>query len=201
AARRSPELDVLRGLLALTRSRRRPHLVTVLGAAGGLVDEVVATAHEDRGFRCLVARTPADVVRSCCGIGELDSPAAARDRLGLVVRRLAGPGRAANLLPCLENLLCGVAVDDRRAQLIALRRLLELTAAHCPLVVVVEDVDRAAGGPLRELVGLITSGPLLLVATAGPGMDLEGWGSGFPGVTVLTLADPAGSDTTCVDHG
>jgi len=196
--RRSPELDVLRGLLALTRARRRPHLVTVLGAAGGLVDEVVATAHEDRAFRCLVARTPADLVRSSCGIGDLDPPAAARERLGVVVRGLAGPGRAANLVPCLENLLAGSAVDDLRTQLTAVRGLLELTAAHCPLIVVFEDVDRAAGAPTRELIGLITSGPLLLVATAGPGLDLEGWGSGFPGATVLTA--PAVPDSTFVDR-
>lgn len=207
-SKRSPELDVLRGLVALSRSRRRPHLVTVLGAAGGgrarLVDELVATAHEERAFRCLVARAQAGdplaaLVRSCCGIGELDLPAVARDRLGLVVRRLAGPARVATLLPCLENLLRGgddpVAPEERQARLVAVRRLLELTAAHCPLVVVVEDVDHDLAGPLRDLVDLIASGrpsvPLLLVATAGPDLDRDGWGSGYPGVTVLTLGERA----------
>ncbi|MCS7483524.1 BTAD domain-containing putative transcriptional regulator [Umezawaea endophytica] len=184
ATGRSPELDVLRGLAALTRSRRRPHLVTVLGPADGLVAELVATAHEDRAFRCLVARTPADVVRSCCGAEDLD-PAAARQRLGVLVHGLAGPRAAADLVPCLENVLRGSVVE-----LLAVGRLLELVAAHCPLVVVLENADL---GPLRDLVGLIGSGPLLLVATAGPGLDLDGWGSGFPGTTVLTLADPAGT--------
>ncbi|HEX6344392.1 BTAD domain-containing putative transcriptional regulator [Umezawaea sp.] len=220
AAGRSPELDVLRGLLALTRSRRRPHLATVLGAPGSgktrLVDELAASAHEERTFRCLVARAPADdrsaadpvaaLVRSCCGIGDLDPPAAALERLGVVVRRLAGPGRAPNLLPCLEELLTGdpwpVVPDERWARLAAVRGLLELTAAHRALVVVVEDVDRAVGGPLRELVELVASGgravPMLVVATARPGLDREGWGSGFPGVTLLTLDERPGG-TTSVD--
>ncbi|MET1074463.1 MAG: BTAD domain-containing putative transcriptional regulator, partial [Umezawaea sp.] len=206
---RSPELDVLRGLVALTRSRRRPHLVTVLGTAGGgrtrLVEELVATAHEERTFRCLVVRTPtgestadplAALVRSCCGTADSD---VTPDRLGAVVRGLAGPGCAATLLPCLENVLRGGAGPatsvDRRTRLVAVRRLLELVAADCPVAVVVEDVDRAAGGPLRELAGLIAAGgpavPLLLVATAGPGLDRDGWGSGWAGTTVLTLDDRA----------
>ncbi|MFD9734951.1 BTAD domain-containing putative transcriptional regulator [Umezawaea sp. NPDC059074] len=202
-----PELDVLRGLAALTRSRRCSHVVTVVGTPDDgttrLVDELVASAHGDRAFRCLPVRLAdgdplAALVRSCCGIADPGTAAAARVRLGLVVRRLAGPGRAATLLPCLEDVLRGATAtappDRRRARLVAVARLLEFAAARCPLVVVVEDVDRAAGTP-RELVELIASGgpavPLLVVATARPGPDRDTGGNRYRGVTVLTLGEPA----------
>ncbi|MGW0585382.1 ATP-binding protein, partial [Streptomyces sp. NPDC002920] len=213
---RDRELHQLAWWAREVRRSGRPHLVTVLGEAGigksRLVREFRRRLAEEGGPRCLVGAARglapedpyvslAEVVRSYTGVVDGDSEVG-RDRgLREAVTGLTGPGRVADrlteglrrLLGRPEGQACrAVPSQGDDTVFAAWRGFVEELAAREPLVVVLEDLERAddallafAGG-LVEAVGEL---PLLVVVTARPELaDRPAyWAAGRRDTTVLAL--------------
>ncbi|WP_208029974.1 BTAD domain-containing putative transcriptional regulator [Streptomyces cyanogenus] len=194
---REAELETLCRLLRTIRSRRRPHLVTLLGEPGiGKSRLVHELAQYDAGLpesaRWLVGRvspfgceTPlgalSEMVRGLLGITDSDSAAATERTLADAVDRLtASPDERAVMLRRLRPLL-GLEEDDpapagcspeAKAESFAVWcKFLEEIAAEQPLVAVLEDLH-LADDILLDFVGYLTDHvgavPILVIATARP---------------------------------
>ncbi|MFC4564378.1 BTAD domain-containing putative transcriptional regulator [Nocardiopsis mangrovi] len=215
------ELVVLRGLLERVRRRNRPHLVTLLGEPGsarttglmlGLQQSVDALPTV---VRCLWGGGPASgadtapsalasIARAYAGVADTDTREAAEGRLADAVRGLVGAGDLAAWL--ISHLLPLMVRDDRSPEAYkAMRWFLEEIAAQRPLIVVIEDLDRADDDLLEfigDLVERVSPVPLLVMAIARPELlrRRPGWGTGRFDATTITLdpADPP--DAPAQDH-
>ncbi|CCH18934.1 adenylate/guanylate cyclase domain-containing protein [Micromonospora lupini] len=121
----------------------------------------------------------ADLVRGVAGIRRGDGPATVRDRLTDTLTPLYPAGRIAGAVAALQALL--TTPDGSAGALAAAaicRDALLRLAAHRPLVVAVDDVDRAAPAVSRFLHGLFA-------AAAARGLPLA----------VLTVHQPQWADT------
>ncbi|MER6362757.1 BTAD domain-containing putative transcriptional regulator [Kitasatospora sp. NPDC001527] len=195
---RTHELNLLRGAHQDAVRRQLPHLVTVLGEPGigktRLIREFTATlpAAPDRPApRVLHAGTPAfdahtpyeplaGVVRAYAGIRPGAPPAVVLPALTTVVRALfphAAADRAVAALAACLGLPAPAAAAGRpvpREEVLdVLRQFIEEAAAERPLVVVLDDLHRAAGF-VRSFVEELTVrlGPVALLMVAGARSEL-----------------------------
>jgi predicted ATPase len=213
---RDRELKQLEWWVEEVRRSRRPHLVTVLGAAGigksRLMHELRRDVAQQAEMRCLVGcnrtlgpKEPytalAGVVRGYAGITDAD-PAPEQDRkLDAAVTRLVGTGPiAAQLTDNLRPLLAPVQgaqqeqtkSAQRRAMFTAWRRFIEELAGREPLVIILEDLHRT-DDVLLEFVGDLTESvgslPLLVVVTARSELVNRSpyWASGQRNATTMSL--------------
>ncbi|GAA2266945.1 hypothetical protein GCM10010232_69210 [Streptomyces amakusaensis] len=213
---RGCELDVLTDMLKLVCHRTRPDLVTILGEPGigksSLVSEferrtrtdpntahlpVVRVAASGDGVRAALRET----VLRYCGIEQpaghtADNDGIPDERLWAGVRPAAETDDEARwMFAGLRVLLDPPGRSGTRSWRDALpfwRRFLTRSAAGRPLVLIVEDLDRADGEAL-EFVNTLsrTPGPLplLLVTSARPELlrQRPGWGTDSRHAVTLTL--------------
>ncbi|MGC4878459.1 adenylate/guanylate cyclase domain-containing protein [Micromonospora sp. DT43] len=174
---------------------REPRWVSLVGPSGSGRSRLL---HElARGLRtvdgipvrwCVVGCPPypdqvlapvAELVRGVAGIRHGDGPATVRDRLTAALTPLYRPSRVAAAVAALQSLL---TTPDGSAEALAGaavgRDALLRLAAHRPLVVAVDDVDRAAPAVSRFLHALFTGAAV----------------RGLP-LAVLTVHQPQWADT------
>ncbi|MEU5665732.1 BTAD domain-containing putative transcriptional regulator [Streptomyces longwoodensis] len=203
---REHELTVLTGLLAHSRHRRVPYLLTVLGGPGSgksrLLTEFAgrAGATDDTlvlrpafGGPTAPAAALLDAWRAA---GRPRTAVSADAALAALVRSVAGPGPDAD--PLLRAVLApdgslpGASAPAGTA-LGCWARVLPAAARRRPVVLCVDDVHLAPD-PVRDwleaLAGSATDAPLLVVACARP--ELLGqrpmWGVGQHGASTISLA-------------
>lgn len=206
---RGRELEVLRGTWERAAGERRPHLVTVLGAAGvgktRLATEFAA-AVEEVGGRTIRGRSLpyressayfafALQVKQLCGIYETDSSEVGLRKLRERVEKLVGADEAAAITEHLAILL-GLdphgSVADRETLFFSVRVFIEAVARDRPTMLVFEDVHWADTG-LLDLIELLAARlrdlPILLLALARPELldTRPTWGGGLPAYTALPL--------------
>lgn len=220
---RDNELALLKDTVRRMVTEQRPHMVTVLGAAGvgksRLIWELekyldgLPEAYHWRKGRCLAygARTfgpISDVVGLDCRIHDDDAPQEARDKIGRRVAELPLDATdAAAVRGALEAVLAvGDGRERPRDELFeAWRRYLSAIAAVEPLVLVVEDIHWADEGVLAflDLLARWAVGPLLVVALARPELlDLRpGWGGGLPNAMTVVLEPLAATPTSRLVDG
>lgn len=192
---RDRELGILIDAFDQTVATARPHLVTLVGAAGigksrlvrelshhvGSLPELVfwrkgtsASWGQEAPFRAL-----SEIVRAHAGILEGDDVATTEARLAKVIgATLASEPEQASMLEALRP-LAGLAgreeqrdrEQDRAVLFAAWRGFFETLAEESPLVLVFEDLhwaDDATLDFLDHLTTSVTDVPLLVVGTARP---------------------------------
>jgi class 3 adenylate cyclase/tetratricopeptide (TPR) repeat protein len=216
---RRRELRLLLDTFARTAEDRRPHLFTLVGAAGvgksRLVTEGLA-ALSGSGARLLRGRCLPygrgityfpfiEMVRQDTGITIADDREAALAKLDRWVGELLADDAQSPAVRARIAVMLGLVAStegmpdtpaDRVDKEIAwgMRRYLEAVARGAPLIVVVDDTQWAEPpviGLLEQLAERSVDAPLLLVCVARPEF-LEahpGWGAGKPNASTITL-DP-----------
>jgi adenylate cyclase len=191
---RAHELGLLESAYLRAASEGRPHLVTVVGAAGvgksrllcELIDRLSAGEAPPvvRQGRCLaygsgtVYSALGDIMRAECEIEDTDSAAAAWEKLERRVEALAGEG-AADTAAIVGRVLGMEPPAGRPDPVQALDRerlrerffagaqaLVEGMSRECPLVLALEDIHWADQGMLDLVEHLARwgRGPVLIVA-------------------------------------
>ncbi|MEU4365839.1 adenylate/guanylate cyclase domain-containing protein [Micromonospora chersina] len=177
---------------------RRPRWISLVGPAGGgrsrMLHELVRAVSTVDGaaVRWCVALCPpfpdgelaplADMVRAVAGVRDTHPPETVRRRLAATLDGLVPPARRAAAAHALAEFLAAprdVGAAARGAE-VCREVLLGLAAAQ-PVVVAVDDLDRAAPALNRFLHRLFAAAserglPLAVVATHGPG-----WADLLPG--------------------
>lgn len=202
---RDEEVGLLKETVRRAVADRRPHLVTVLGAAGvgksrltweleKYLDGLPETYHWRKG-RCLAYAQVsysalADAAKTDAEIRDDDAPATAEHKLA---ERLAVLGAGERERVALESLLAlrpvaGLGRDDLFE---GWRRWIELVAARAPLVLVLEDLHWADDGLLDVVEHLArwAEGPIVLLVLARHEL-LErrpAWGGGVPNSSTIVL--------------
>ncbi|MGH2817543.1 MAG: adenylate/guanylate cyclase domain-containing protein [Actinomycetota bacterium] len=190
---REDELVRLRHALEEAAMQRVCRITTVVGDAGlgksRLVNEFVlqaTTRARTLWARCLpygegITFWPvAELVKAAAGIGELDSPGAARSK----VRNLVGD--VEDGADIAERVAAAIGLGEGEGEIQetfwAVRRLLEVLARYGPLVVVIEDIHWAEPtllDLLQYVAGFSIDYPLLILCTARPDVreSRPDWGS------------------------
>lgn len=216
---RRRELRLLLDTFARTAEDRRPHLFTLIGAAGvgksRLVTEALS-ALGDSGARLLRGRCLPygrgitywpfiEMVRQDTGITIADDREAALAKLDrwlgeLFADETQRPAVRARIAVMLGHIASAEAMPDTPADRVdkeiawGMRRYLEAVAVGAPVIVVVDDTQWAEPPVIRLLEQLAERSvdtPLLLVCIARPEF-LEAhpdWGAGKPNSSTITL-DP-----------
>ena len=209
---RDNEISLLKETVRRTVSERRPHLVTVVGAAGvgksrltwelekyldGLPDSYVwrkgrCLAYAQASFGAL-----ADLIRADAQIFEDDAPAAAVEKLEARLACSAEFGDAERAV--LRGVLgLGDVPQVSRDELFdTWRAYLEALARVAPAVLVFEDIHWADEGLLDFIENMArwSEGPILLLCLARHEL-LErrpAWGGGVPNASSIVL-EPLGRD-------
>ncbi|MEV0157816.1 adenylate/guanylate cyclase domain-containing protein [Micromonospora sp. NPDC050686] len=185
---RRRELATAGDEIARALRQRRPRWVALVGPPGSgrsrVLHELVRTLSTVDGVpvRWCVAHCPpypegvlaplADMVRRFAGIRDHDAAPAVRRRLAGTLAGPLPPALADPTVSALTDLLAGAGDPARGAE--AWRQVLLAAAAKQPVVVAVDDLDRAAtplGRFLRVLLAEATLRglPLAVVTTHGPG--------------------------------
>ncbi|MFF0176424.1 AAA family ATPase [Micromonospora profundi] len=171
---RRRELATISEQLTRALRERSPRWVSVVGPTGSgrsrMLHELTRTLStmDDVSVRwCVVGCPPypdqvlapvAELVRNLAGIRHGDGPATVRKRLTDTLTPLFTPDRVAAAVPALQQLL---AVPDGGADALTgaaiCRDVLLRLAADGPLVVAVDDVDRAAPAVSRFLHALFST--------------------------------------------
>jgi tetratricopeptide (TPR) repeat protein len=202
---RTEELARLQHAFDETTALRACRVATVVGDAGAgksrLVSEFVTNAGDRARTlwgRCLpygegITFWPVgEVVKAAAGIGQLDSPEAARSKVDELVADVEDGAHIADLVAGAIGL--GGAAGDIRETFWALRRLLEVLARDDPLVVVVEDIHWAEPtflDLLQYVAGFSTEHPMFLLCTARPDIKetRPDWGTIGEMVALESLSD------------
>ena len=188
---REAELERLQAAWAETRVGTTFRTVTVMAAAGVGKSRLVRELTESAGAQTLKGRCLPygdgitywpirEMVLAAAGISETDSGETARRAIEQLVS--ADPN-AALLVRRLGSAI-GTGEDSAPQEEIfwAIRRTLELLAGQGPLLLSLEDIHWAEPTllDLLDYLGDMTSGPILLVATARPELldERPGWGTG-----------------------
>ncbi|MEV1113066.1 adenylate/guanylate cyclase domain-containing protein [Micromonospora sp. NPDC049751] len=177
---------------------REPRWISLVGPSGSgrsrLLHELSRTLHTVDGLPvrwCVVGCPPypdqvlapvAELVRVLAGTRPGDGPAAVRERLTDALTPLYPPDRVAAAVPALHRLLTtpDASVEALAAAAICRDALLRL-AAHRPLVVAVDDVDRAAPAVSRFLHDLFTAATVRGVPLAVLTVHQPQWADTRPG--------------------
>ena len=210
---RDVELDLLLRIWRRSTSERQPHLVSILGEPGvgksRQLAEFQRLVHREGrvvGGRCLpygeaLSYAPlADAFRQAAGATADDPPAAARRKLGALVKALLPPvdgngelGRHLALLTGLDDERDRAAglVDERTLHSSA-RRFLEALARQRPLCLVLEDVHWADDALLDLVLAVARRArgvPLLILTLARPELveRRRDWGGGIAAFTSISL--------------
>ncbi|WFE53978.1 adenylate/guanylate cyclase domain-containing protein [Micromonospora sp. WMMD1155] len=192
---RRRELATIRDQVSRAVREQSPRWLSLVGPTGSgrsrLLHELTRglTTVDGRPVRwCVATCQPypdqalapaADLLRGLAGVRHGDGPAVVHDRLVAALTSLFPPERVAAAIPALQRFL--TSPDSSSAALAgaaACRDVLLRLAAHQPLVVAVDDVDRAAPAMSRFLHALFTA------ATA----------RGLP-LALITLHQPQWADT------
>ncbi|MEV4120178.1 adenylate/guanylate cyclase domain-containing protein [Micromonospora sp. NPDC049645] len=190
---RRRELATIRDQLSWAIRERRPRWISLVGPTGSgrsrLLHELTRglTTVDGVPVRWSVATCQpypdqvlapvAELLRGLTGIRHGDGPAAAHDRLVAALTPLFPPTRVATAVPALQRMLA--TPDDSAAALAGAaicREVLLRLAADGPVIVAVDDVDRAApvvSRFLRALFGAATERglPLALLTLHQPQWD------------------------------
>jgi class 3 adenylate cyclase/tetratricopeptide (TPR) repeat protein len=175
---RDHDLVVIRGLFERATSQRSCHLVTVLGEAGVGKTRLVEELERRIGQRAAVRRgwcrpygegitfePVAEIIRRAAGVEEGSPLTESENRLAALIDDPRVIRQVTRLLGLRQG---GSEPEDLHW---ALRRVLELLAAGCPLVAVIEDLQHAQPA-LLELIEDIADrsrdAPILLVCLARP---------------------------------
>ncbi|MDG4757842.1 adenylate/guanylate cyclase domain-containing protein [Micromonospora sp. WMMD710] len=192
---RRRELATLTDQVSRAIREHRPRWVSLVGPSGSgrsrLLHELTRALHTVDGRAvhwCVVSCPPypdqvlapvAELLRGLAGIRHGDGPALVRDRLVTALTPLLPPAGVVEAVPALQRLL---ATPDGSTEALAgaaiCRDALLRLAAVRPLIVAVDDVDRAAPEVSRFLHALFTA------ATT----------RGLP-LAVLTVHQPQWADT------
>ncbi|MDQ2952319.1 MAG: AAA family ATPase [Chloroflexota bacterium] len=191
---RAVELGAMGEMWDRARQRRRPGMVTLLGAAGvgktRILTEFTERLDMVRGphwGRCLpygegITYWPVtEVIRSAAGILVSDEPTAASQKLDALLETLptSDTDELRTIASAVGNLL-GMATTAAGTQVAGtilqaelhwgIRRLLELLAAEMPLALVFEDLHWAEPTLLEFLQFLLegADAPILLICAARP---------------------------------
>ena len=181
---REEELGRLESAFEEAASRRACRVATVVGEAGlgksRLVTEAV-TRIGDRArtlwSRCLpygegITFWPViELVWAAGGIGEVESPEDAREKVRALVANAEDADAIADLVESAIGLREGASGADVRQTFWAVRRLLEVLAEDGPLVVVIDDIHWAETtflDLLHYLSGFSAGHPLFVLCTARP---------------------------------
>jgi class 3 adenylate cyclase/predicted ATPase len=202
---RSREQQALVDAVERIRRERIVQLVTLIGVPGigksRLVSELMnslnvgpnaATTRVGRSVpygEGVTFWALAEIVKEQAGIDELDSAAAAEEKLHEAVVEIVPDATDASWIEGHLRTLAGVSLGDgphgdgRSEAFGAWRRFFELLAERAPLVLVFEDLHWADAGLLDfvdHLVDSALSVPLLVVATARPELleHRPSWGGG-----------------------
>ncbi|HEY7400271.1 MAG TPA: AAA family ATPase, partial [Actinomycetota bacterium] len=205
---RDRELVLMRTVWDGAMSRRRPHLISVLGPPGvGKTRLAREFASEvESGSRVIWGRslpyeeqTPyrafGEMLRHTAGIFENDPVGVARDKLAETAGELFPPEEARDAARFL-SLLLGLGIDTPADEPIHLlftaRRFVEVLAEREPLLLVFEDLhwaDDALLDTIDYLASHVKDAPVVFLALARPEF-LETrpmWGGGMMGKTTLPL--------------
>lgn len=204
---RRAELSLLRETMERTSVDGRPHLVTIMGAAGAgksrllhetelVVDGLPLPWHWRVGS-CLAYGQPtygplADAVKADAGVLDDDEPAVARKKLE---RRAEHLGCTDEEIRSLAALLADAAERRAEAEQVELfghwQRYLERLADRHPLVLVLEDLHWADAGTLDFVESLAQwgSGAILVVATARHELrdQRKRWAGGLANASTIVL--------------
>ncbi|WFE99502.1 adenylate/guanylate cyclase domain-containing protein [Micromonospora sp. WMMD964] len=192
---RRRELATIRDQVSRAVREQSPRWLSLVGPTGSgrsrLLHEMTRglTTVDGRPVRwCVATCQPypdqalapaAELLRDLAGVRHGDGPAVVHDRLVAALTSLFPPERVAAAIPALQRFLTS---PDRSSAALAgaavCRDVLLRLAAHQPLVVAVDDVDRAAPAMSRFLHALFTA------ATA----------RGLP-LALITLHQPQWADT------
>ncbi|MFI6781291.1 adenylate/guanylate cyclase domain-containing protein [Micromonospora sp. NPDC050276] len=168
---RRRELATIRDQLSWAIRERQPRWISLVGPTGSgrsrLLHELTGglTAVDGMPVRwCVAACQPypdqvlapvAELLRGLTGIRHSDGPTAAHDRLVAALTPLFPPTRVATAVPALQRMLTDP--DDSAAAVAGAaicREVLLRLAADRPLIVAVDDLDRAAPAVSRFLHAL-----------------------------------------------
>ena len=206
---RERELGVLTGIWERVADERRPHLVTVFGAAGigksRLALEFSQQVASQDGRVMRGRSTPygasspysafAQHVKQVAHVFDSDELPDAQDKLLSALVELVGSTEAhehAAHLAILIGLGSEGDVADRETLFFSARVLVEALASEGPMLLLFEDIhwaDASLLDLLETLAARVRDVPLLLLAMARPEMLSErpGWGGGLPAYTALPL--------------
>src|SRR4051812_19742228 len=145
-----------------------------------------------------------EMLKAQAGILESDPPEAARDKLAVAVREVAGDASEqewliSSLAP-LVGAADGSATSTPEAAFSSWQRFLEGVAAQRPLIAVFEDLhwaDERLLAFVEHLVDWSSGVPLLVLCTARPELyeRAPGWGGGKRNSNTIALSPLGSSDT------
>jgi class 3 adenylate cyclase len=205
---RRRELDILEDLWARATQERRPHLVTIIGAAGlgktRLAYEFIQRVEERGGTAVRGRALPyrehsaygafAAQVKRLAGIYETDSAEVAAGKLRETVSGLLGAGEASHVADHLSILLGldpGGPPVDRESLFFSARWFIEAVSRDQATLLVFEDIhwaDPSLLDLIEQLAARLQELPLLLLTLSRPELlDARPWGGGLLSYSALPL--------------
>ena len=219
---RGAEIALLKETLRRAVVDARPHLVTVLGAAGvgksrlaweleKYLDGLPDVYHWRKGRGHAYAGPPfgpiAEVVKTDASILDDDTPDRAREKLGARLAQLSLGADLDDIGDALEAVIGIGAVRQHPREVLfdAWRRYLRAIAELEPLVLVVEDTHWAGDGTLSFLdyIARRGEGPIILLCLARNELleSRPSWGGGLPNATTIFLEPLPPPDTAAMLDG
>lgn len=212
---RRRELGLLEDLWERAILGRRPHLVTIIGAAGlgktRLAVEFTQRVEKSGGVAVRGRALPyrehsaygafATVVKRLAGIYDSDDLDVASSKLREAVSVLLGAGEAAQVVEHLSVLLGldpSASAPDRESLFFSARCFIQAAARDRPTLLVFEDIHWADPNLLdliEQLAARLQDLPLLLVTLARPELlDGRPWGGGLLAYTALPVEPLVGDE-------